>query len=342
MSAPAARVLVTGGTGFIGLNTILRLLQLGYPVRATVRAGADEASLRNTLSAHADASRLELVCADLCDDAGWREAAAGCQFVIHAASPYPAVDPKDEQELFVPAREGTLRVLRAAHGEGVRRVVMLSTIGAVYGGHERENRTFDETDWSDLEKTFLAYHTSKTLAERAAWDFIRSAENTAGMEMVSICPSNVFGPVLDGHYHTATEYYRTIMRREVPGVSRTQLDLVDVRDLVDIFAKALTLPGAANKRFICNGASIPMAEFAEILQRNFSKRGYRVPTRILPDALIRVFALFMPKVRSVARQLKWKYAFSTEQLRSVFGWQPVPYEKTVVDMAESLIDHGLV
>lgn len=344
MSTPAfpAQVLVTGGTGFIGLHTIRHLLQLGYHVRATVRPGVNEEGLRKTLSAHTDASQLEFVRAGLLEDAGWPEATAGCDAVIHTASPYPAVDPKDEQELIRPARDGTLRVLRAAHAAGVRRVVMLSTIGAVYAGHEGENRTFDEADWSNLDKAPLAYHRSKTLAERAAWDFVRGPENAAGMELVSVNPSNVFGPVLDGHYHTATEWYRTLMRGEVPGVARAQLDIVDVRDLVDILAKALTLPEAVGKRFICNAASIPLAEFAGILKRNFSNRGYRVPDRVMPDPLIRLMALFVPKAKSVAAQLRWNYAFSTEQVRSVFGWQPVPYEKTVVDMAESLIEHGLV
>ena len=321
VSTSSTKVLVTGANGFIGLHTTLRFLQLGYTVRATVRTEAHERNIRETLSKHLDTSRLDFANTDLLKDDGWQEAVHGCDFVIHIASPYPAENPKDENALIIPAREGTLRVLRAAQAEGIKRVVMLSTIGAIYDGHEGENRTFDESDWSDLGNTRLIYHKSKTLAERAGWDFIHSAENKSKMEMVAINPTNVFGPVLDGHHHTATEWYRTIMRAEIPGVARTQIDFVDIRDLVDIFVKAMTVPEAADKRFICNGASIPLLEFADILHQNFHARGYRVPNRILPDLLIRFIALFIPKVQSVAGGLQWNYSISTEQVRSVFGWR---------------------
>lgn len=341
-SISSTKVLVTGANGFIGLHTTQRLLQLGYCVCATVRNEAHKKNVTETLSNYTDTSKLEFALADLLKDDGWKEAIQGCNYVIHIASPYPAEDPKDENELIIPARDGTLRIFRFAAKEGIKRVVMLSTIGAVFDGHEGENRTFDETDWSDLEKTRSFYPKSKTLAERAAWDFIQSAENKSKMEMVAINPSNVFGPVLDGHHHTSTEWYRTIMHAEVPGVARTQIDFVDVRDLVEVLMKALIVPEAANKRFICNGASIPLIEFADILHENFSNRGFRVPNRILPDFIIRLVGVFMPKVRSVVGQLNWKYAFSTEQAQLVFSWQPRPYQQTIVDMAESLIKFGLV
>lgn len=342
ISTSSKKVLVTGGNGYIGLHTILRLLQLGYNVRATVRTKAHEKSIVETLSRHLDTSRLEIAHADLLKDEGWQDAIHGCDFVMHIASPYSADNPKDENELIRPAREGTLRVFRSAQVEGIQRVVMLSTTGAILDGHQGENRTFNETDWSDLGKTWLIYHKSKTLAERSAWDFIHSMENKSKMEMVSINPPNVFGPVLDGHYHTAIEWFRTIMHAEVPGVSRTRVDFVDVRDLVEILTKALVTPEAADKRFICVGASIPLKEFADILQQNFSDRGFRISNRILPDFTIRLMGLFVPKVKAVARDLQWKYAFSTEQVRLVFGWQPRPYKQTIIDMAESLIETGLV
>jgi len=235
-----------------------------------------------------------------------------------------------------------LRVLLAAQSAGVKRVVLLSTIGAVSGGHEGENRVFDETDWTDLEKCKDTYFISKTLAERAAWDFIHSAENKSRMEMVAVNPSNVFGPVLDKHHHTSTEWFRTLMRAEVPGVARIPLNFVDVRDLVEIFVKAMTVPEASGKRFICNAASIPLPEFADILHQEFSPRGYRVPNRIMPDLLVRLVALFIPKVRFVVDQLGWTYSYSTGQVQSVLGWQPRPYRQIILDMAESLIEYGLV
>ena len=338
----STKVLVTGASGFIALHTILRLLQLGYQVRGTVRTEAQAKSTRENVSKHVDAGKLDLICVDLLQDEGWNQAVNGCEFVLHLASPFPAEEPKHEDDLILPAREGTLRVLRAAHAAGVKRVVVMSSIAAVMGGHEGENRNFDESDWTDLQKCRATYSKSKTLAERAAWDFIHSAENSNKMEMVSVNPGNVLGPVLDNHHHTSTEWFRTLMRREVPGVSRTRLDLVDVRDVAEMTVQAMTLPEAVGKRFLAVAASIPLLEFADILHRNFAGRGYQVPNRVLPNMLIHLIALFTPKVRGVANQLNWNYSISTEQARSVLGWQPRPYEKTIVEMGESLIEHGMV
>jgi nucleoside-diphosphate-sugar epimerase len=232
--------------------------------------------------------------------------------------------------------------LRAAQAAGVQRLVLMSSVVAITGGHERDNRTFNESDWTDLEKCRLSYAISKTLAECAAWNFIRTPENFTGMEMVSINPTNVFGPPLDDRHFTSTEWFSTLMRGEVPGISRTQLDFVDVRDVVDMSIRAMTTPAAANKRFLLNTASVPMAEFAVILQRNFASRGYKIPTRIVPDWLVRLFAMFMPKIRYVADQLNWTYILSTEQARLILGCPVHPYEQTVIEMAQGMIEHGQV
>jgi len=336
------KVLVTGASGFIGLHTVLHLLQCGYRVRATVRTEARKNKARDTLTGHIHTGSLEFAHADLLKDDGWQEAVHGCDSVIHTAAPYPIENPKDDDELILPIRDGTLRVLRAAQAEGIHRVVLLSTSGAVIDGHQGENRIFDESDWTDMGKCHNTYHTAKTLSERAAWDFIQSPENHSNMEMVAINPSSVFGPVLDDHRHTSVEWIRTLLRAEVPGLPRILVILVDVRDLVDILAKAMTVPGAAGKRFICHTAEIPLPELADILHKNFSQRGYRIPTRVLPDILVRFIALSNPKVKAVAYGLNWNFRLSTDRARSVFGWQPRPYQQTIVEMAESLIEHGLV
>jgi dihydroflavonol-4-reductase len=338
----STRVLVTGASGFIALHTVLRLLQLGYPVRATVRTEAQEKQVRETLSRHVDTSQLEFVCADLLKDEGWNDAIQGCHLVLHLASPFPTDAPKDENEVIAPARDGTLRVLRAAGAGRVKRVVLVSSAAAVLGGHEKENRTFTEADWTDVSKIDYAYAKSKTLAERAAWDFIRGAENKSGLELVSVNPANVFGPVLDSHHHTSTEWFRTLLRREIPGIPRAQLNVVDVRDVAEMIVRAMTAPGAVDKRFIASGASIEIEEFANILQRHFASRGYRVPTRVLPDWLVRLVGIFTPKTKPVVQALGWTYSLSTEQAKSILGWQARPYEETIVEMAESLIEHGLV
>ena len=338
----STKVLITGANGFIGLHTVLHFLKGGYNLCATVRTQEQGEKVRQTLAKHTDTTRLEFVQADLTKDEGWDQAVAGCDFVLHLASPFPTDAPKDENELIIPARDGTLRVLRAAQKAGVKRVVLVSSVAAVINGHERENRVFNESDWTDTSKTDYAYAKSKTLAEQAAWEFIHSAENKNGMELVSINPSNVFGPVLDNRQHTSTEWFGTLLRREIPGLTRTQLNLVDVRDVVDMIEQAMITPEAAGKRFIANGASIPLREFALILDRNFASHGYRVPTRILPDWLVRFFAIFIPKTKPVVDTLGWEYTFSTEQARTVLRWQARPYEGTVVEMAQSMIEHGLV
>jgi dihydroflavonol-4-reductase len=338
----STKILVTGANGFIGLHTVLHFLNRGYNLCATVRTKEQGEKVGQTLGKHTDTHKLEFIQADLTKDGGWDQAAAGCDFVLHLASPFPAEAPKDENELILPAREGTLRVLRAAQTGGVKRVVLVSSVAAITGGHERENRIFDESDWTNTNKTDYAYGKSKTLAEQAAWEFIKSTENKNGMELVSVNPSNVFGPVLDDRHHTSTEWFRTLLRHEVPGLTRTQLNLVDVRDVVEMIEKAMITPEAAGKRFIANGASIQLQEFALILDRNFASSGYRVPTRFLPDWLVRFFAIFIPKTKPVVDALGWTYSISTKQARSILGWQPRPYEGTILEMAESMIEQDMV
>jgi len=341
---PASKkVLVTGASGFIALHTILHLLEQGYNVRGTLRSAAREAKVCATLSEHVDTNRLDFAYTDLTKDDGWGDAVQGCDLVLHLASPAPLRNPQDENELIVPARDGSLRVLRAAHAQKIRRVVLLSSMAAVLGGHRGENRNFDENDWSDLQNTANSYQKSKTVAERAAWDFVHSEENENGMELSSVNPTYVFGPALDDHYFASSEWVRTLMRRGVPGLSNTQLNFVDVRDVADILVKAMITPAAAGKRFLCNGASVKFQEFALILDRHFANRGYRVPTRVLPDALIRLIGIFVPKVKRISvPHLGWKYTISTEQTKRILGWQARPSEETIVEMAESLIARGLI
>lgn len=338
----STKILITGANGFIGLHTVLHFLRRGYHLCATVRTEAQGEKVRQTLAKYMDTNKLEFICADLTKDQGWEQAAVGCDFVLHLASPFPSEAPKEENELILPAREGTLRVLRAARKAGVKRTVLVSSVAAIIGGHEKENRTFDESDWTDTSKTDYVYSKSKTLAEQAAWEFIKSDENKNGMELVSVNPSNVFGPVLDNRHHTSTEWFLTLMRHEIPGLTRTQLHFVDVRDLVEMIEKAMIRPNAAGKRFIANGASIHLQEFALILDRNFASRGYRIPTHVLPDWLVRFFAILVPKTKPVVDALGWTYVISTEQTRSVLGWQPRPYEGTIIEMAQSLVEQGMV
>lgn len=342
MELSVEKVLVTGGSGFIGLHTILHLLNEGYPVRSTLRDPSGEAGLRQALDPHGAADgRLEFVQADLLNDQGWDQAAAGCRYVLHIASPFPLFPPRREAELIVPARQGTLRVLRAAARAGVKRVVYLSSIVAIFSGRENEDRVFDESDWPDLDRPVGPYEKSKTLAERAAWDFIRGPENESGLELSTLNPPFVYGPPLDGHYFTSSELLRTLLRREVPGVARVKIPIVDVRDLAAALSAAMTIPGAAGERFPCCAGSLWMREIAQILRGHY-QGSYRPPTWQIPDAAIRLAGLVDRRIRLTVPALGWDFGISNERIKNVLGWGPRPLEETILDMAGGMIEQGFL
>jgi len=341
MASSPTKVLVTGANGFIAMHVILHLLKNGYSVRGTVRSAEKETHIRKVLQKHGDISNLEFAHTDLLLDNGWVRAVQGCGYIIHIAAPFPLKDPKDENEIIVPARDGTLRVLHAAQAQGVKRVVYLSSIAAIYGGHTTEEKTFNENDWSDITQTNNAYIKSKTIAERSAWDFINGPENVNNMELVVLNPPFVFGPVLDGHYFTSSEWIGVLLRREYPGVARFHIDFTDVRDLAGIFLKAMTTPEASGKRFCCAGSITYLPEIARILNRHFATKGRRINTRNLPVILIRLLALFDQRVRSISMYLNWEYKISTKQTQDIFGWNPRPKEETIIEMADSMIENKL-
>lgn len=342
MESAAPRVLVTGAAGFVAMHTIQRLLQEGYRVRGTLRTAARAAQVRGTLALAPEAEeRLEFAQADLLHDEGWSEAVRGCEYVVHIASPYPLMPPKDENELIRPSRDGTLRILGAAVREGVRRIVFASSTSAITGGHQGTNRTFDETDWARLDRA-EPYARSKTLAERAAWDFVNEPATRSGLELAVVNPAYVFGPALDNHYFASSELVRALMRREVPGVLSIVWPFVDVRDVAAAFLAAMTEPAAAGQRLACVSTFSQIPEIALILRRHFSSRGYRVPTREIPRPVARLIGVVDRRVKLALPYVGWVYTISTERIRSVLNWQPRRPEETLVAMAESLISQGLV
>jgi dihydroflavonol-4-reductase len=330
VSAPAGTlVVVTGASGFIALHCVRELLERGYRVRGTVRDLASEPLLRKALAPLDPGERLSFVGADLLRDTGWGEAMRGATYVMHVASPLPKAPPKDEQDLIRPAREGTLRVLAAAREEGVRRVVMTSSIAAVWSGRERTvEHVFDENDWSDLRRRVGAYEKSKTLAERAAWDFVRGG----GPEFVTLNPGYVLGPSLTGVDNTSNELVGKLVRREVPGCARLELPLVDVRDVATAHALAMTAPQAAGERFILVSATAWMKGIAEVL----AAAGYRVPTREIPDPLVRFIGLFDRTVRLVTDNLGKPIRISSEKASRSLGWSGRSMEEMVLDTAKAM------
>lgn len=337
-----ATVLVTGGSGFIGSHALLQLLAAGHDVRATLRHLQREAGLRALLRANgADDARLRICAADLTQHAGWTDAVAGCDFVLHIASPFPAGIPKHEDELIVPARDGALRVLRAARDAGARRVVLTSSFAAIGYGHPQQQAAFDETTWTHLDGSIAAYTRSKTLAERAAWDFL--AREGGGLELAVVNPVGVFGPVLGADYATSIELVQRLLTGSMPGCPRLRFGVVDVRDVVDLHLRAMTHPAAKGERFLAvAGDFMRVQEMALALKSRLGTAARKVPTRELPDWLVKLVAMFDPTVRQIVPDLgKYKNATAAKAQR-VLGWSPRSNQDALVATAESLLRLGLL
>ena len=336
-------VLVTGGSGFIAGHLILQLLDAGHRVRTTVRKLGRESAVRATLQdagMKPDAA-LSFVAADLEKDDGWAQAAAGCEYVQHVASPFPAAAPKHEDELIVPAREGALRVLRAARDAGVKRVVLTSSFAAVGYGHKPQAAPFDETSWTDPSAEGVsAYVKSKTLAERAAWDFV--AKETS-LELSVVNPVGVFGPVFGPDYATSILIVQRLLDGSVPGLAKLTFGAVDVRDVADLHVRAMTHPAANGERFLAvAGDFMTMVELARVLKDRLGPLAKRVPLRELPNWVLRVVALGDATVRQVVPELgKFKNATSAKAQR-VLGWAPRSREDAVAATGESLARLGLL
>ncbi len=341
MTLTSQPVLVTGASGFLATHCVIQLLEQGYKVRGTLRTLSRENEVRETVRKFVNADdRLEFVSADLKEDAGWEQAVQGCEYVFHVASPFPLLEPEHEDELIKPAVEGTLRVLRTAHAAGVKRVIQVSSNASVSAGHFGENRTFTEDDWSYLDKPIGAYSKSKTLAERAAWDFVNGAENTRKMELATVNPPFIVGPILNKDFPTSAEVINTLLRGQVPGVARIKMGVVDVRDVAAAMILAMTTPEAAGNRFLCSGGTIWVKEIAEILHKGYGSRGYKIPRVVLPVFLARLVALFDKKVALIIPSLNWDYELSNEKTKRILNWKPRSNEEAILSMAESLIEHG--
>lgn len=335
-------VLVTGGSGFLGSHVILQLLAAGHDVRTTVRSLKREGDVRTTLmGAGADpGGPLSFFAADLERDAGWAEAVAGCDHVIHVASPIPAAAPKTEDELIAPARDGALRVLRAARDAKVKRVVLTSSCGAVYYGHPPQTAPFDETSWTNTDGKMSAYVRSKAIAERAAWDFM--AAEGGRLELSTINPAGIFGPVLGKDASSSIELVTRLMRG-MPGCPRLYFGVVDVRDVADLHLRAMTNPAAKGERFIAvSGGIMSMLDIARVLKTRLGDAAKNVPTRQLPNWLVRVVALFDPTVRSTLPLLDNTRHATSAKAERLLGWRPRSREDAIAATGESLIKFGIV
>lgn len=337
-------VLVTGGSGFLAGHCILKLLQAGYDVRTTLRSPAREGGLRDALrAAGVDAGeRLQVVVADLMRDEGWDEAASGCSYVLHVASPLKAAVPGDEDELIRAAREGTLRVLRAAYRAGVRRTVLTSSFAAIDDGRALK-RPYDERDWTDPAAPGLAaYAKSKTLAERAAWEFIDGEGQ--GLELAVVNPVRIFGPLLERDLPASIVMVKSMLDGRLPALPRLMFGVVDVRDVADLHLRAMTDPAAAGERFLATaGDFMTMQAVARALKDGLGERAAGVSTRVLPDWLVRLAARFSATARQAATpELGCVKTATSAKAIAMLGWQPRPAAQALVATGESLFNLGLV
>jgi nucleoside-diphosphate-sugar epimerase len=337
-------VLVTGGSGFIGSHAILQLLAAGHQVRATVRNLKREADVRTMLKVGGadQGNRLSFFATDLEKDAGWREAVAGCAYVLHVASPLPPSVPKNEDELIIPAREGTLRVLRASRDAGVKRVVVTSSFAAIGYGREQQNAPYTEADWTPLNGEFVApYQKSKTLAERAAWDFI--AKEGRDLELSVINPVGVFGPVLGSDYSSSILIVQRLMDGALPGCPQLYFGAVDVRDVAGLHIRAMTHPAANGERFLAvAGDFLSMLDIAKILKGRMGESARKVPVRQLPNWVVRLASLRDPAIKVILPELGKRKNATNEKARRLLGWSPRSNEDSIVATAESLVRLGLL
>ncbi len=343
------QVLVTGGSGYIGGWCVAKALDAGHDVRATLRSLKREDEVRKTIAtvspAAADPKRLTFHAATLTEDSGWGEAVSGCRYVLHVASPIPDKPPKDEQELIGPAREGALRVLKAAVDSAVERVVMTSSMAAIAYGHPAQRYVsgppFTEADWTDpTQKDATAYVRSKTIAEKAARDFM--AEHGAATQFATVNPAAVLGPVMGKDYSPSVLIVERILKGALPGLPRIGFCVVDVRDVADLHLLAMTKPEAAGGRFPAGGDFMWFEDVAQTLKRELptSETG-KIPTRRLPDALLRIASLFDPQVRGIINEVGRRREMSSAASLEL-GWTPKPPAQTLMDTARSLKAVGAV
>lgn len=337
MAAGNHKVLVTGASGYIAGFIINALVADGWQVRGTIRNLARAGEVRATLGL----PDLELCACDLMSDDGWAEAMQGVDFVQHIASPIPAGEPKNPDDLIVPAREGALRALRFAHAAGVKRLVMTSSVAAIAYGHGQATAPFTEADWSNVNSLdSYAYIKSKTLAERAAREWM--AASGAPMEYVSINPSAVLGPVLGADFSTSLQVVKKLLDGALPGLPRLGFGVVDVRDVAELHVRAMIEPGLDGERFIAQGKFMWMRDVAEVLKAGLGQQARRVPTRGLPDWLLKLLANFDATVRMVVPELGRRRDASAAHALERLGWKTRDETVTILDCANSLIEQGLV
>jgi dihydroflavonol-4-reductase len=331
-------VLVTGGSGFIAVHIMLKLLEKGYRVRTTLRTMSRQDEVKAMLMAGGVTSLegLSFIQADLSSDHNWVEAVQGADYVIHVASPTPNKVYKDENEMIQPARDGILRVLRAARDAGVKRVVLTSAFGAIGVGHKDHKGPYTEEDWSNLDAHLHPYQKSKTIAEKAAWEFI--SQEGRGLELATVNPVGVMGPILGSDYSHSNMNIRQMLESAPRYVPKIYSDYVDVRDVADLHILAMLRPEANGQRFIASSAeNLSMLDIANILKKHLGEDAKHVPKGELPNIVVRALAIFNPKLRMIATLLGQDMSTSNQKAKRLLGWTPRSAEEAIAATGKSMV-----
>ena len=328
------KVLVTGASGFIAEHCIIELLKNGYSVKGSLRTMNREQEVRDAVKTETDDAKLEFCKLDLLDDDGWEEAMRDCDYLMHVASPFVIEDPKDENELIKPAKEGTLRALNAAKKAGIKRVVLTSSVAAV--NSHMMSGTSDHTTWTDINSKYVTpYQKSKTIAEKAAWDFYNNQDNSNKMELAVINPGGVMGPQLGNDLGGAsTQIVSQLISGKFPMIPALSFPFIDVRDVAILHLKAMTTPEADGKRFIAaHSEPTWMYQVAEVL----SAAGYeKIKLKKAPSFMLKLIGLFDNKTKSLVPMLDKYVPCDNSQTVKILNWEPMPWEQAFIEHAKSI------
>jgi dihydroflavonol-4-reductase len=334
------KVLVTGGTGFIGLHCIQQLLDSGYEVRTTIRTESRKEEVIEAMRKHSsNPERLEVVIADLLKDDGWNEDVSGCRYVLHIASPFFLEIPENENILIKPAVEGTLRVLNACKENKVKKVVLTSSVAAIGYGHVKDKKIFDENDWSQTDEDISPYAKSKTLAEKTAWNFIKELSNENRFELTVINPVAVTGPMLSDDIAFSNHFLLKLANGLMPACPRIQMGFVDVRDVAKAHIFSMTSEKTNGERIITSQKEMFFVEASRVLNDAGFKKA---PKREMPDFLVRFMALFVKELGGLLPSLGRERNTNKSKARALFDWDYIPAEESIIESTKQLQSMGLI
>ncbi len=333
MEVNQEKVLVTGASGYIALHCILELLKQGYNVKGSLRDLSREDEVRKAVGKEFENEKLEFCKLNLLDNEGWEDAASDCDYLLHIASPCCIEEPQNEKQLIEPALEGTLRALKASKKSNIKKIVLTSSMGAIAYGHNKS--TVDHNDWTDISKDVGAYIKSKTIAEKAAWDFINNESNES-FAMTTIHPGMVFGPLLSNDLDgMSIRLIRKMITGQFPALPDIYFTVVDVRDIARLHVESLKNKKSDHKRIIATSQKgISFLEISKMLREIGFKKS---PKDLIPNKVINSLAIFNKDMKSTASMIKRGcYGADISETILLYSWEPIPFKKTLEDMTNSI------